>query len=137
MSPNGYRLLADLILTIHVAFVIFVVVGLLLILVGKTMGWSWVRNPWLRAAHLLAIGIVTTQAWAGVICPLTTWEMDLRAKAGDTVYGGSFIAHWLGELLYIEAPLWAFTVAYTLFAGLVVLSWFWVRPRSFRGGDAR
>ena len=34
-------------------------------------------------------------AWIGMICPLTTWEMALRAKAGDATYSGSFIAHWL------------------------------------------
>jgi hypothetical protein len=93
--------------------------------------WAWVRNPWFRAAHLLAIGIVVSQAWLGIVCPLTTWENALREKAGETVYSGSFVAHWLEALLYYQAPPWVFVVAYTVFGGLVLISWFWVRPRPF------
>ena len=66
-----------------------------------------------------------------VICPLTTWEMALRAKAGNTTYSGSFIAHWLQTLLYYDAPAWVFVVCYTRFGLLVVGSWFWVRARRF------
>ena len=127
----AYRVAADLILLAHSLFVAFVVLGLLLILAGKPLGWSWVRNPWFRAAHLAGIGIVVLQAWLGIVCPLTTWEMALRAKAGDAVYSGAFVAHWLETVLYYQAPPWVFTVAYTAFGALVVLSWIWVRPRPF------
>lgn len=128
---NYYAMAADALLIAHVAFVLFVVLGLVLIFVGKAKHWSWVRNPWFRVAHLLAIGIVVAQAWLGLICPLTIWEMQLRAKAGQTIYDGSFISHWLGELLYYHAPAWVFTCAYTTFGVLVLLSWVWVRPRGF------
>ncbi len=130
MTELGYRLAADALLVTHVLFVLFVVVGLVLVLVGKPLGWSWVRNPYFRIAHLAAIGIVVLQSWIGMICPLTTWEMMLREKAGDAVYTGSFIAHWLEELLYYQAPMWVFALCYTVFAALVVLSWYWVRPRT-------
>jgi hypothetical protein len=123
---------ADLILGLHTAFVVFVIVGLVLILAGGLLGWRWVRNPWFRIAHLLAIGVVVTQAWLGVICPLTTLEMWLRRRAGDAVYAGSFVAHWLETALYYQAPAWVFTVCYTVFALLVLLSWLWVRPRPLR-----
>lgn len=126
---------ADTLLITHVAFVLFVVLGLVLIFVGKAKHWSWVRNPWFRVAHLLAIGIVVAQAWLGLICPLTIWEMQLRAKAGQTIYNGSFISHWLGELLYYDAPAWVFTFAYTSFGLLVLLSWIWVRPLLKTGKD--
>ncbi len=126
-----YRLAADLILFLHVCFVAFVVVGLVVILVGGARGWSWVRNPGFRIAHLLAIAVVVLQAWLGRICPLTTWEMALRSKAGDATYTGSFIAHWLQAILYYEAPMWVFAVGYTAFGALVVASWYWVRPRPF------
>ena len=127
-----YLLGADLLLFTHVLFVLFVILGLVLILIGGARGWSWVRNAWFRLTHLVAIGVVVLQAWFGIICPLTTWEMALRARAGDATYAGTFISYWLGELLYYQAPMWVFAVAYTLFGLLVVASWYWVRPRAFR-----
>ncbi len=127
-----YLIAADLLLLVHVLFVVFVIAGLVLILVGGAARWGWVRNPWFRLAHLVAIGVVVLQAWLGRICPLTIWEMALRERAGDVTYEGSFIAHWLNALLYYNAPAWVFTVAYTAFGLLVLLSWFWVRPRPFR-----
>lgn len=120
---------ADLLLALHVLFVAFVIFGLVLILLGRLRDWSWVRNPYFRIAHLAAIGVVVIQSWIGVICPLTTWEMALRERAGDTVYTGSFIANWLEQLLYYQAPAWVFVVCYTIFGALVLASWFWVRPR--------
>ncbi len=125
-----YSLAADAMLVAHTLFVIFVVVGLILIFMGRFLCWYWVRNPWFRIAHLLGIGVVVLQSWLGVICPLTTWEMDLRSKAGESVYEVGFIAHWLHELLYYNAPPWVFVVGYTVFGGLVLVSWYWVRPRS-------
>ena len=126
-----YLLAADAILLFHALFVAFVIMGLLLIFVGKFLSWSWVRSPWFRWAHLIGIEVVVIQAWLGVICPLTIWESALRSKAGDSVYTGSFIAHWLEALLYYRAPEWVFVAAYTTFGLLVGISWFWVRPRPF------
>jgi hypothetical protein len=131
-SQQWYAIAADVLLVLHVLFVVFIVFGLVLIFVGRFLNWQWVRNRWFRLAHLIGIGIVVLQAWFGLICPLTIWEMSLRARAGDAVYEGAFIAHVLNELLYYDAPAWVFVVAYTVFGGLVVLSWFWVPPRSFR-----
>ena len=130
-SGSLYLLAADLLLFGHVLFVAFVVLGLALILIGKPCNWSWVRNPWFRLSHLFAIAIVVLQSWVGVICPLTTWEMALRERADAAVYSGTFISHWLESLLYFQGPAWVFTVCYTVFAVMVVASWFWVRPRRF------
>ena len=131
-SPQLYLLAADALLLLHALFVVFVVLGLVFIFIGKTQAWSWIRNPWFRLIHLIAIGVVVLQSWLGVICPLTTWEMALRQKAGDVVYTGSFIAHWIETLLYYQAPAWVFGLCYTLFGAIVVVSWFWVPPRRFR-----
>ena len=100
---HWYALGADAILLLHTLFVAFVVIGLGLILVGWKLDWRWVRNPWFRLAHVLAIVLVVLQAWLGLACPLTVWEMSLRAQAGDAVYPGSFIAHWLELILYYQA----------------------------------
>jgi hypothetical protein len=133
MEPAATSVLAaDLLLIGHFLFVLFVLFGFALVLIGAALCWRWVRNPWFRLAHVVAIGVVTLQSWAGVICPLTTWEMALREGAGEGVYSGTFISHWLESLLYYRAPAWVFTVCYTMFALAVVASWFWVRPRPFR-----
>ena len=125
---------ADVILFLHGLFVGFVVLGLLFIITGGLCGWSWVGNSWFRLLHIVAIGIVVVQSWVGVICPLTTWEMILRADAGSAGYEGSFIGYWLGRVLYYQAPPWVFVVAYTVFGMLVLACWVWVRPRPFGGG---
>lgn len=131
-SQTLFTLLADLTLLTHVLVVAFVVFSLVFILVGRVMNWDWVRNPWFRLTHLICIVVVASQAWAGVVCPLTTLEMWLRAKGGGVVYAGSFIAYWLDQVLYYDLPAWVFTTAYTSFGLLVLLSWFIVRPRSFK-----
>lgn len=130
-SKTIYLAAADALLFTHVLFVAFVIIGLLLILAGRLFSWSWVRNPWFRVVHVAGIVVVVLQSWLGVICPLTIWEMEFRAKADDAVYAGSFISHWLERLLYYEAPDWAFIVCYTTFGLLVLLCWFWVRPFPF------
>ena len=131
MDSKTYSLLADIVLMTHVAFVLFVVLGLILILCGGFCGWKWVRNPWFRAAHLVGIGLVVVQSWFGIICPLTTLEMHLRELAGDETYAGTFIAHWLHRILFLHAPMWAFAVCYTLFGLAVLVSWTKFRPRRF------
>ena len=130
-SSTLLLLAADLVLLLHVLVVVFVVFGLLLILIGKVRDWVWVRNPWFRLMHLLAIGVVVVQSWLGALCPLTEFEMALRLRAGDTVYAGTFISHWLDNILYYQAPAWVFVVCYTAFSLVVIGSWFWVKPRPF------
>lgn len=124
-----YRFLADAVLTLHVAVVVFVVGGLAAVLVGNWRGWDWVNRFWFRVSHLAAIGIVVLEAWAGAVCPLTTLEMWLRLQAGAGTYGGSFIEHWLQRLLYYEAPQWVFVAAYTAFGVAVLATWWLFPPR--------
>jgi GNAT superfamily N-acetyltransferase len=68
--------------------------------------------------------------WAGAVCPLTTLEMRLRAKAGAETYAGSFIGHWLQRILYYDAPPWVFTLGYTIFGLVVVATWWYFPPNS-------
>lgn len=127
-----YLLAADAILYLHVLIAAFIIIALILIFSGKALSWGWIYNPWFRLIHLIAICIVAIQSWLGVICPFTTLEMELRSKAGDTVYSGSFISHWLETILYYQAPAWIFVVAYSVFAAIVIASWFFIRPRPFK-----
>jgi len=122
-----YRLLADVVLSIHFAIVVFVVGGLVLIIVGNWRGWLFVNGWWFRLAHLAAIGVVVAQAWFGIVCPLTTLENWLRVQANVVVYEASFIEHWVQRVLYYDAPMWVFTLAYTLFGLCVVAAW-WRYP---------
>ena len=124
-------LAAELVLVLHTLFVGFVVIGLLLIIIGRLRNWHWILNPWFRVLHIIAIGLVVLQSWLGMICPLTTTEQWLRKHAGDEVYSGSFIAHWLETILYYQAPAWVFITIYTLFGAAVLVSWFWAKPRPF------
>lgn len=132
MSKSSFHHFADLVLLTHVMFVAFVVLGLILILCGGFAKWRWIRNPWFRVTHLAAIGLVVVESWLGVKCPLTTLEDQLRERAGEDVYAGAFIAHWLQTILFYEAPKWVFTLAYTLSGLAVVASWIFFRPRPFR-----
>lgn len=127
-----YLLAADVILFLHVFVVVFNVLGLILILLGYILKWSWVRNPWFRVVHIVVIGFVIIQSWVGVVCPFTNLEMALRSKAGETVYSGTFISHWLESILYYQASPWVFVFIYTVFGAFVIASWFIVRPRPFK-----
>lgn len=134
ISAGLYGLLADTILVIHFSFVIFVVAGFILILLGLLAGWSWVHNQIFRITHLLAIGIVVLQAWFGRLCPLTAWENELRRLAGQSGYEETFVEHWLHDILFYQAESWIFTTMYTGFGALVMLVWFLGRRRKKKIG---
>jgi hypothetical protein len=124
----AYRILADLLVVVHAAFVAFVVAGGLLAL----------RRPWIAAVHLPAAAWGALVELTGWICPLTPWENALRARAGETGYAGGFVEHHLVPLLY-PAGLTA-SVQITLGMAVIVLNLaiyglVWYRRR--RGGRRR
>jgi len=85
-----YSILADALLVIHLIFIIFVLLGGILII-----KWRWVVYLHLPAA---AWGIlVEFNHW---ICPLTPWENALRRAAGNLSYETSFVEHYLLPLIY-------------------------------------
>jgi len=131
-GPSLAEDLANAVLVMHVAIACFVVVGLVLAIAGNLRGWRWVNNLWFRIAHLAAILVVAAEAWLGVVCPLTTLEMWLRSQAGVNTYAGGFVEHWLQQLLYYNAPQWVFVLGYSVFAGLVLATW-WYFPPSSKG----
>ncbi len=122
-----YRVLADCVMVVHFAYVAFVVVGLLLIVLGVLLGWNWVRGFTFRLLHLAAIGLVVAEAILGVVCPLTTWERGLRTLAGQATSDEGFLAGWLHAVMFFRAEPWVFTTAYVVF-GLIVLATFVLAP---------
>jgi hypothetical protein len=85
-----YRWLADVVVVVHGAFVVFVIVGAFL-----ALRWRWL--VWL---HLPAAIWGVLIEYAGWICPLTPLENALRARAGESGYTGDFIEHYVLRALY-------------------------------------
>ena len=130
-----YQLLANLVLAVHLSIVAFVVLGLGLIIAGNLRGWRWVNHWWFRLAHGGAIAVVVLESWFGFTCPLTSFEMWLRSQANAATYGGGFVEHWLGRLLYYDAAPWVFMLGYSVFGVLVLAAWWYFPAR--RNGSAK
>ncbi|HEV8258030.1 MAG TPA: DUF2784 domain-containing protein, partial [Casimicrobiaceae bacterium] len=88
-----YRFAADAVLVLHLAFVVFVVLGGFLVLRWRKLAW----------AHLPAVAWGALTEFSGWICPLTPLEIALRHAAGDATYAGDFVEHYIVALLYPEA----------------------------------
>ncbi|MFZ9184092.1 MAG: DUF2784 domain-containing protein [Hylemonella sp.] len=119
------KLLADAILLLHFAIVLYITLGLPAIWLGAACGWQWVRRFWFRLTHLAAIVFVALEALYGVWCPLTVWEDALRGSTNEL----SFVARWVHRLMFYQLPEWVFTLAYVSFAAVVGLTWVLVPPR--------
>lgn len=85
-------LAADALVVVHLAFIVFVVLGGLLVL-------RWPHAVWV---HLPAMAWGAWVELAGWPCPLTPLEQALRERAGEGAYSGGFVEHYLLPLLYPE-----------------------------------
>lgn len=85
-----FRLLADVTVIVHLAFVLFVVLGGVLV----------VRRPRVAWLHVPAVAWGAWIEFAGWLCPLTPLENWLRTQSGATAYDSSFVEHYLLPLLY-------------------------------------
>jgi len=124
-----YQLGADLVLLLHLAFVIFVVAGGLLVL-------KWPRLAWL---HLPAVAWGALIEFTGWICPLTPLENSLRTMGGEPAYGSDFIGHYLLPILYptgLTRYLQVVLGMGLLAANVALYSWLW-RRRKVRVGSNR
>jgi len=116
-----YRLLTDLTVAVHFAFLIFVVAG----------GFLARRHRWLAIPHVFAAAWgVYVEAMPGVICPLTPLENLFALRAGEAGYQGSFIEHYLVPIIYPEgltrAAQWCLA-AFVVVANALAYSWAWRR----------
>lgn len=126
-------LLADALLVLHFAFVLFVVGSVPLIWMGAWAGWRWIRNGAYRLAHLAAILFVTAESLLGMMCPFTVWEDMLRGVHQDR----SFVARWVHRVMFFDFPEHAFLTAYAAFALLVAVTYWLIPPRrAARRGSA-
>lgn len=87
-----YRWLADAVLVLHLAFIVFVAAGGLLV-------WRFPRLAWAHVPAALWGAIIEL---TGGVCPLTPLEVALRQRAGDAGYSGGFIEHYVTGLIYPE-----------------------------------
>jgi hypothetical protein len=122
-----YRLLADVTVALHGAFIVFVVAGGLLAR----------RHRWLVVPHLLAaVWGVYVEAMPGVVCPLTPLEIEFAHRAGEAGYQGGFIEHYLAALIYPEgltrAAQWGLA-ALVVVTNVAAYAW----PRRRREDEAR
>jgi nitrate reductase gamma subunit len=85
-----FRGAADLVLLVHLAFVLFVVLGGLLAL----------RWPWVAWVHVPVALYGAAIEFTGFICPLTPLEVSLRRRGGEAGYEGGFIEHYVTATLY-------------------------------------
>jgi hypothetical protein len=84
------RLVADAVVVLHLAFVVFVIAG-------GFLSWCFPRVVWL---HLPAAVWGTLIEFTGWICPLTPLENRLRISAGDAGYEGGFVEHYIVPIIY-------------------------------------
>lgn len=143
-------MLADLIVYLHLLYVLFAVGGALLIILGwilsarrgaagRSFGsLAFTRNRGFRLAHLAAVSLVAVEALAGVLCPLTDWEYALRRLAGQRVEAEvPFMARLARRIIFYDLPAWVFTVTYVAFAALVVAAFLLYPPRRRPSPSAR
>ena len=108
MPLIGYKILADALVLVHAAFILFAVFGGLLAL--HHGGWMW--------AHLPTVAWAAAVVIMGWTCPLTPLEQNLRAAAGQSVYDGDFIEHYVMAAIYPEG----LTRAIQIWLGVGVLA---------------
>jgi len=120
-------LAADSLVVLHLAFVLFVILGGLLV-------YRWPRWAWVHVPAFLWGAVIEFGDW---VCPLTPLEQRLRALAGEDGYTGGFVEHYILPLIYPEG----LTREIQLALGLFVLAvnaviygvWLWRKWR--RRGD--
>ena len=88
-----YGLMAELVVVIHLAFIVFVAVGALLAR----------RRPMLAWLHGPSLIWAVTSITIGLPCPLTSLEKGLRRLAGERAYQGGFVDHYLEGVVFPES----------------------------------
>lgn len=126
---NSPGLTADIVVFVHLLYLLFTVGGEALILTGGILKWRWIRNLPFRITHLVAVVLVSAEALIGMLCPLTELEYTLRRAAGQTVEEEiSLVGRIIRAILFYDFPAWFFTGLYVGFGILVILTLFLFPP---------
>ncbi len=120
-----HPLLGQAILAVHVAVIAFNVAGLVVIPLGASLGWGFVRIRWLRLLHLGSLAVVALQAVFGRACFLTVWQSDLTGGGHED----PLIMRLVNSVIFWPLPMWVFTAVYVAVFAYVVALWWWVRPK--------
>ncbi|MFN3192999.1 MAG: DUF2784 domain-containing protein [Aureliella sp.] len=134
---NTYTLLADIVVVLHFAYVMFVILGQVAILSGYFANWSWVRNKWFRITHFSMIAIVVIESLLSITCPLTILEDYLRLQGGQSISNASFMGRFVHDLLFINLAPSQFTLLYVVFGTLVLISFKFVPIRWRKNSPAK
>lgn len=122
LHPETARWLADAVVWVHLAFIVWVVAG----------GLTVLARAWLALLHLPAAAWGVWIEWSGGLCPLTPLENTLRRQAGEGGYDGGFVEHYLIPLIYPEGLTreWQWALgAGVLLVNLAVYAMAWSRWR--------
>ncbi|MGL4553295.1 MAG: DUF2784 family protein, partial [Gemmataceae bacterium] len=120
---------ADVLAVAHFGFIVPVVLLQLLIVAGGVLGWRWVRNYWLRVAHLVLIALVVIQAVVGHECPVNEFERTLRGGDLAQLDGASALGRFCNRMVYQRVEdMRPMLVQYAAFGVVVIASWYLVRP---------
>jgi hypothetical protein len=113
-----FRLLADVLVVVHLAYIVFVIGGAFLVRYHSRFVW----------AHLAAVAWGAYVALAHRVCPLTPLEVSLRVRAGQGGYAGGFVEHYLIPVIYPKALTPGIQIAegvFVLLVNLALYGWVW------------
>lgn len=122
---------ANLLAVIHLAYFVFIVGGMAAILLAPSAGITWVRNPWFRIAHVLAIYFVLAEDVFGFQCPLNVLQWNARTAATGSTETATGVGGVLDYLLYHTVSGTVLNVMYGCF-GVLVLALLWIVPPQWR-----
>lgn len=108
-------------LSLHAGYLLFALLGPVVVVEGAVLGWRWIRRPAWRFAHLAALVAVCALQYVGAGCPLTTAENRLRACAGEPAYRQGFVSDWSDRLFSRPVTAAAVARAEFLLAALALL----------------
>jgi hypothetical protein len=121
-SAFYYQLLADGVVVLHLLFILFVLMGGIIAFARPKI--IWVHIPCVLWAIIIEL--------TGIICPLTPLENELRSRAGQGMYSGDFVIHYIEPMIYLEGLTRQLQIILGVMVALVnmiMYSWIYFRKK--------